>query len=83
MKIRIGDKLVEAEVGENGVPVVKCQCKTIKHPDGRQDVVVSVPCLQIASKPLPVNPHPEMSVAVPALGIVGEAKGVNANDNQS
>ena len=50
MQVRIGDKLVEAEANENGVPVIKTWSEEIKHPDGRVDVVVHVPCLQIQAK---------------------------------
>lgn len=49
MKLRIGDKIVEAEM-KNGVPVVKATAKEIIHPDGRKDVVVHVPFLQIKTK---------------------------------
>lgn len=45
MKVRIGDKLVEVENG-----VIKTTAKEIRHPDGRIDVVVSIPCLQIQSR---------------------------------
>jgi hypothetical protein len=47
MKIRIMDKMVDAEVGPNGVPIIKCTTKEVKNPDGSTDVVVSVPCLQV------------------------------------
>ena len=50
MKVRIGDKIVECELNEQGVPVVKAKCETIKREDGTQDVIVHVPCLQIAAK---------------------------------
>lgn len=45
MKVKIGDKLVEVENG-----VIKATAEEIRHPDGRVDVVVRVPCLQIASE---------------------------------
>lgn len=45
MKIRIGDKLVEIENG-----VIKATAEEIHRPDGRVDVIVSVPCLQIQAK---------------------------------
>lgn len=48
--IRMGDKLVEVDRIENGVPVIKARAEEIKHPDGRQDVIVRVPCLQIQGK---------------------------------
>lgn len=44
-KVRIGDKVVEVENG-----VVKATVEKIRHPDGRVDVVVHVPCLQIVGK---------------------------------
>lgn len=48
-KIKIGDKLVEADTS-SGVPVIKATAKEIRHPDGRVDVVINVPCLQIAGE---------------------------------
>lgn len=45
MKARIGDKLVEVENG-----VIKATAEEIRHPDGRVDVVVKIPCLQIQAK---------------------------------
>ena len=50
MKMKIGDKLVEVDRIENGVPVIMAECETIKHDDGTQDVVVHVPCLNILGK---------------------------------
>jgi len=54
MKLRIGDKLVETDefqmIDGKKVPVIKATSEEIKHPDGRVDVIVHVPCLQIASK---------------------------------
>lgn len=44
-KIRIGDKVVEVENG-----VIKATAEEIPRPDGRVDVVVKVPCLQINGK---------------------------------
>lgn len=49
MKMKIGDKLVDAEM-KNGIPVIKATSEEIRHPDGRVDVIVKVPCLRIASK---------------------------------
>jgi len=49
MLIKIGDKVVEAEM-KDGVPVIKATTEEIKHPDGRVDVIVHVPCLKIAGK---------------------------------
>ncbi len=45
MKKQIGDKLVEIENG-----VIKATAEEIRHPDGRVDVVVKIPCLQIQAK---------------------------------
>lgn len=45
MKTRIGDKVVEIEDG-----VIKATAEEIRHPDGRVDVIVHVPCLQIVAK---------------------------------
>ena len=47
--VRVGDKLVECEF-VNGQPVAKSISKITKHADGRQDVTVTVPCLQITAK---------------------------------
>lgn len=47
MRIRIGDKIVEVDRVENGVPVIKATSRQIKHKDGTVDVVVNVPCLQL------------------------------------
>jgi len=44
MKIKIGDKLVECD---NNF-MIKAKAEEIHHPDGRVDVVVHVPCLNIA-----------------------------------
>lgn len=49
MRIRIGNKLVEAEL-INGKPVVKARAEEIRHPDGRVDTVIHVPCLKIQPK---------------------------------
>lgn len=40
--VRIGDKLVE--------PGAVCTSEEVRHPDGRVDCTVHVPCLQIAAK---------------------------------
>jgi len=45
--VKVGDKMAECTF-VNGKPVVRAVSKTIKHADGRQDVTVQVPCLQIA-----------------------------------
>lgn len=46
MKIRIGNKLVEADASGT----IKATIEEIKHPDGRIDIVVHVPCQTIAAK---------------------------------
>jgi hypothetical protein len=46
MQLRIGDKVVEVEM-KNGVPVIQATVEEIRHPDGRQDVIVHVPCFKI------------------------------------
>ena len=54
MLLKIGDKIVETDefkmINGKKVPVIKATSEEIKHPDGRVDVIVHVPCLQIASK---------------------------------
>ena len=47
MKIRIGDKVVEADM-VNGVPTVKATVEQIKREDGTVHVIVNVPCLKLA-----------------------------------
>jgi len=49
MKVRIGDKLVEVENG-----VIKTTAEEIPRGNGRVDVVVKVPCLQIQAKKVEV-----------------------------
>lgn len=49
MQIKIGDKIVDIEL-KDGVPTIKAEVEEIHHPDGRIDVVVKVPCLQLNSK---------------------------------
>ena len=46
MKIRIGDRLVEAEI-KDGIPVIKAWAEEIKNPDGSQDVIIHVNSLKI------------------------------------
>ena len=46
MRIRIGDKLVEADASGK----IKATTEEIKRPDGSKDVVIHVPCLTIAAK---------------------------------
>ncbi len=48
MKIRLGDKIVEVNI-KDGVPVIQATAEEIKHPDGKIDVVIHVPCLKIQS----------------------------------
>jgi hypothetical protein len=54
MKIKIGDKIVEVDrfIQKNGkqIPVIKCTATEIKNPDGSQDVVVQLPCLNLNVK---------------------------------
>lgn len=45
MKVRIDDKMVEVENG-----VINARAEEIKRPDGRVDVIVHIPCLQIQAK---------------------------------
>jgi hypothetical protein len=48
--IKIGNKLVQVDhLDTAGKPVIKATAEEIKHPDGHVDVIVHVPCLQIAS----------------------------------
>ncbi len=51
MKIKIGDKLVEADASGK----IKATAEEIRHPDGRVDVVVHIPCLQIQAKKVEVR----------------------------
>lgn len=50
MKIRIGNKVVDAEPNAAGVPVIKTWSEEIKHEDGRVDVIVHVPCVRMQAK---------------------------------
>jgi hypothetical protein len=43
---------VEIDRFENGVPVIKATSEETRHPDGRVDVMIHVPCLNIVSKEL-------------------------------
>jgi len=49
MKIKFGDKLVEVDTS-SGIPTIKATTEEIRHPDGRIDQIVHVPCLTIQSK---------------------------------
>lgn len=55
LTIRIGGKLVQVDRIENGIPVIKATAEEIRHPDGRQDVIVHVPCLNLRTKPIELN----------------------------
>jgi hypothetical protein len=46
MKIRIGDKLVEADASG----IIKATAEEIPNANGGTDVVVHIPCLQIQAK---------------------------------
>ena len=50
MEIKIGDKVVNAEVGDNGVPVIQATAERIEHEDGRIDVIIHVPCFNLIGK---------------------------------
>lgn len=45
MKVQIGDKMVDVENG-----VIEATVEEIHQPDGRVDVIVHIPCLQITGK---------------------------------
>ncbi len=45
MKVKVGDKMIEVKNG-----VIKATAEEIRHSDGRIDVIVHVPCLQITAK---------------------------------
>ena len=51
MNIRIGDKLVEVDASGK----IKATTEEIRHPDGRIDIVIHVPCLQIQAKKVEVQ----------------------------
>lgn len=44
--MKIGNKIVEVDASGK----IKATAEEIRHPDGRVDIVIKVPCLQIASK---------------------------------
>ena len=52
--VKIKDKVLQVSgyrtVNGQRVPIIKAEAKEIKHPNGRIDVVVKVPVMQIASK---------------------------------
>jgi hypothetical protein len=47
--VRVGDKLIE--VDEDGRPVHECWSEEKPNENGGVDVIVHVPCLQIAATP--------------------------------
>lgn len=49
MKVKIKDKLVDVDIS-SGVPTIKATAEEIRHPDGRVDVIIHVPCMQISAK---------------------------------
>lgn len=51
MKIKIGNKLVEADASGK----IKATAEEIRHSDGRVDVVIHVPCLEIQAKKVEVQ----------------------------
>jgi hypothetical protein len=44
--LNIKGRLVEVE-NINGIPTIKATSKEIKHPDGRIDIEIHVPCLKV------------------------------------
>jgi len=40
------------EINGKQVPVIKCRGEEIRHPDGRQDVIIYAPCLSAESSAL-------------------------------
>jgi hypothetical protein len=48
--VRVGNRLLEVDHYENGVPIIKAIPQEIRHPDGRVDITIHVPCLNIAVK---------------------------------
>ncbi len=51
MNIKIGDKLVEADASGK----IKATTEEVKRPDGRIDIIIHVPCLQIQAKKVEVQ----------------------------
>lgn len=49
MRIKIGDKIVEVDRVENGLPVIRATGEEIPNADGGTDVVVHVPCLRLGT----------------------------------
>ena len=47
--IELGGRKVPVK-NKNGVPTIKCESEEIRHPDGRVDVIVKVPWLNLQSK---------------------------------
>lgn len=50
---KVGNRLLEVDRIENNVPIIKADAKEIGRGNGRTDVVVKVPYLQIVSKTKP------------------------------
>jgi hypothetical protein len=50
MQLRIGNRTVEIDRIENGVPVIKADAEEITRPDGSKDVIVRIPCLNMSAK---------------------------------
>jgi hypothetical protein len=50
MQLRIGNRVVEVDRIENGVPVIKADSEEIKRPDGGTDIVIYVPCMSLTAK---------------------------------
>jgi hypothetical protein len=48
MHLRIGDRVVDVEM-VNGIPTIKADAEEIRHPDGRIDVIVHVPCFSLGA----------------------------------
>lgn len=49
--VKVGNKAIPFEdTDENGKPIIRTTSTITKHPDGRQDVTIHVPCLQIAGE---------------------------------
>jgi len=49
MQLRIGNRVIEVDTS-SGVPTIHAQAEEIRYPDGRQDVIVHVPCMTLGSK---------------------------------
>ena len=50
--LRVKDKLVEIDrFDESGKPIISARSQEVRHDDGRVDMTIIVPCLQIAAEP--------------------------------